>query len=675
VSADDLLQYLTWAVYGAVFVAVAVRTVRLPTRAHADMALFFGAVALLILLGAAATLAPTRPLWLSVATAALLLALPWLLLRLVAEFATVPPWLTLGAPAGWLLAVAAVAALPPPLPPPAALLMVAYFVALMGYDAWALLRAAARAAGVTRRRLRAAALGSGCLAAVLAFAGLGVVFPAAAEALALLGRLAGLASGPCYLVGFAPPAWLRRAWQEPELRAYLDRAGDLAHLPDAGAMARGLEDAAAAALGATGAGLGLWDAPAEVLRFLSRAPGPPGAAALPAGASPAGAMPPAAEVRSGQTIAGRAFAAQRPVLAADAPGEDPAHASLYRAAGIGAVLAAPVTSGARRLGVLAVYARRAPVFAAGDLELLRLLADQAAVVLERRALLAEVAAARAREEADRLKDEFLAGVSHDLRNPLAAARGTAQVLARRLERRGTVEPAALAEGLAGVVAATGQMAALIDELLDVARLRSGRPLVLERRPADLVALARRTVAGHTAASERHRVRLEAAAAALPGSWDEARLERVLQNLLNNALKYSPDGGEVVVRVWREPGDAGDGVTWAAVAVRDRGVGIPAADLPHVFEPFRRGANVEERIRGTGLGLAAARQIVEQHGGRLTVESREGQGSTFTVWLPLGPDAAPLPAPAPVASGERPRPEGPVSAPAVPPAAPATGAAA
>jgi signal transduction histidine kinase len=518
-----------------------------------------------------------------------------------------------------------------------ALLLVAYFVALMGYDAWELLRTARRAAGVTRRRLRAAALGSGFLAAVLVFAGLGLVFPVGGEALGLLGRLAGLASGPCYLVGFAPPAWLRRAWQEPELRAYLGRAAALPHLADEAEAVRALEDGAAAALGAAGGSLGLWSEGAGVLRFYRRPTELPDAA----GPGPAPAEAPEFELRPGQMVAGRAFAAQRPVLAIDAPREDPEHADAYRAAGVGAALASPITVGTRRLGVLVVYARRAPVFAAGDLELLRLLAEQAALVLERRALLAEVARSRAREEAERLKDEFLAALSHDLRNPLAAARGTAQVLARRLERQGTVAPAALADGLANVVAATAQMAGLIDELLDVARLRAGRPLILERRPADLVALVRRTTAGHAAASERHRVRLEVVAAALPGSWDEPRLERVLQNLLNNAVKYSPAGGDVDVRVWREP--AGDGL-WAAVAVQDRGLGIPAADLPHVFEPFRRGSNVAGRVPGTGLGLAAARHIVEQHGGRLTVESEEGRGSTFTVWLPLEGTAAAVPGP-------------------------------
>ena len=116
----------------------------------------------------------------------------------------------------------------------------------------------------------------------------------------------------------------------------------------------------------------------------------------------------------------------------------------------------------------------------------------------------------------------------------------------------------------------------------------------------------------------------------------------------------------------------DGGPRPAVAVRDGGIGIPAADLPHVFEAFRRGANVEERIRGTGLGLAAARQIVEQHGGRLTVASREGRGSTFTVWLPLGPEAAGPAASGPVAapSGERTRPGWPVGVPAAAPASPA-----
>jgi signal transduction histidine kinase len=110
-----------------------------------------------------------------------------------------------------------------------------------------------------------------------------------------------------------------------------------------------------------------------------------------------------------------------------------------------------------------------------------------------------------------------------------------------------------------------------------------------------------------------------------------RLDRVLDNLLSNAIKFSPNGGGITVAVAHEDVVGGP---WAVVAVRDQGLGIPAADLPRVFERFRRARNVEGRIGGTGIGLASVRQIVEQHGGAITVESVEGAGSTFTVRLPL-----------------------------------------
>ena len=173
------------------------------------------------------------------------------------------------------------------------------------------------------------------------------------------------------------------------------------------------------------------------------------------------------------------------------------------------------------------------------------------------------------------------------------------------------------------------MEAQIDDLLDATRLRAGQPLALRRRPTDLVALARQAVALQQQASDRHRLTLAAAVPSLVGAWDPGRLERVLGNLLGNALKYSPRGGEITVEV-----AATDGA--AVLVVRDPGVGIPAAELPHVFERFRRAGNVADRIAGTGLGLAGARDIVEQHGGSIAVESVEGHGTTFTVRLPLAP---------------------------------------
>ena len=117
---------------------------------------------------------------------------------------------------------------------------------------------------------------------------------------------------------------------------------------------------------------------------------------------------------------------------------------------------------------------------------------------------------------------------------------------------------------------------------------------------------------------------------LVGSWDRSRLERVLVNLLENAIKYSPNGGRVVMKVDRQPEPGG---SYAVISISDQGVGIPTADLPRIFDQFHRAANVAEQIGGTGIGLTSVQQIVEAHGGTVAVESREGLSSTFTVTLP------------------------------------------
>src|SRR5581483_5020436 len=237
---------------------------------------------------------------------------------------------------------------------------------------------------------------------------------------------------------------------------------------------------------------------------------------------------------------------------------------------------------------------------------------------------------REAQEAVRVRDEFLSAAAHDLKTPLTSVKGMAQLLRRQLTRLPLADGERLLSGLASIDAAATKMGHQLDELLDVTRLQEGEQLELRRRPTDLVVLARRVAAEQQHAADRH-VRVQASLPALVGSWDEVRLGRVLDNLLSNAIKYSPDGGEVVVSVTRE---AHGPHAWAVLAVTDHGLGIPAADLPRVFERFQRGANVHGRIGGSGIGLASARQIVEQHGGTISVQSTEGAGSTFTVRLPL-----------------------------------------
>jgi signal transduction histidine kinase len=144
-----------------------------------------------------------------------------------------------------------------------------------------------------------------------------------------------------------------------------------------------------------------------------------------------------------------------------------------------------------------------------------------------------------------------------------------------------------------------------------------------------VSRAAASASGSIAAITVRRSSLEATGPELVGTWDRARLERVVENLLANALKFSPEGGRITLSLAREDHHA-------VLRVRDQGLGIPPADLPHIFEWFRRGSNASGRIAGSGVGLPAARLIVAQHGGMIQAASTEGQGSTFTVVLPLDP---------------------------------------
>ncbi|HLH21183.1 MAG TPA: ATP-binding protein [Chloroflexota bacterium] len=619
-SADDFIQLVTQALYVVLFVLVAARAARRPLRANVDVALLFGTTTLIIAIGGVTTaLHITPPPALAALASTLLLALPYLLLRLLDDFAGVTPWLMRGTAAGLALSAVLLFVLPPPLPLWLALLMVAYFVGLVGYGAVAFVRQAGQTRGVTRSRMLAVAWGSGCLGLMLLVVGFALAWPSLADLWTMLAHLAGLASGVCYFLGFAPPTWLRRAWQEPELRAFLGRAASLPRLPDTDAIRRELERGAASALGGPHATIGLWDEAAGVLRFerpsAATAPGPDGRADAATGER-------WFEVPPGQLIAGQAFAAQRALFTENVGRDDPANAAVYRAHDVVAVLVAPITAGERRLGVLVAYAPRAPIFADSDLALVRLLADQAAVVLESRALIDEAARVQAREEATRLKDDFLSSAAHDLRTPLTTLLGQAQLLARQASRD-ALSPV-YTTGIERLVREAQRLSTLVTELLDASRADRGQ-LVGPREPVDLTVSAYESCERRS--TERHPCRVVADGPVV-GDFDPVRIQQLLDNLIENAVKYSPEGGEVRVRVWAE-----DGV--ARLSVADRGIGIPAADLPRLFDRYHRGTNVDDRrFSGMGLGLYICRGIAEQHGGRIWAESAPQQGTTFHVALPL-----------------------------------------
>jgi PAS domain S-box-containing protein len=237
-------------------------------------------------------------------------------------------------------------------------------------------------------------------------------------------------------------------------------------------------------------------------------------------------------------------------------------------------------------------------------------------------------------EQKRIEEErqaFVDAAAHDLKTPLTSLRGQAQLLLRRMRRESLLQADALRPGLVEIDAAARRMVTVIDEMLDAAHLRAERMLDLRIGPTDLVALANAAAEDAQRSTNRHTVCLETDEESIVGLWDHFRLGRVLGNLLGNAIKFSPEGGDILINLHRETGDDGEG--YAVISVEDRGIGIPEADMPKLFQRFRRGGNAA-RIPGTGIGLAGARQIVEQHGGTLTVSSEEGRGSIFVARLPL-----------------------------------------
>lgn len=231
------------------------------------------------------------------------------------------------------------------------------------------------------------------------------------------------------------------------------------------------------------------------------------------------------------------------------------------------------------------------------------------------------------QEALRVRDEFLASASHDLKTPLSSIKATAQMLLRHVDLLDETDRERIRQGLRSIDLIATRAGGLVEGLSDLTRIRVGQPLELEYRPVDLVALAREVTREHQGATERHTLEVQASQVELVGNWDRRRIGRVLSNLVDNAIKYSPDGGLVVVRVLRD-------ADWAVVEVKDHGIGIPEAELGRVFERFGRASNAAQRIDGTGIGLASAHHIIQSHGGSIGAQSREGAGATFTVRLPI-----------------------------------------
>lgn len=312
----------------------------------------------------------------------------------------------------------------------------------------------------------------------------------------------------------------------------------------------------------------------------------------------------------------------------DISGEEGAFLSAYAEAQIGSLMILPLMVRGETTGAITfVRAAAHPRFSHEDLLLAEDLAHRAAVALDNARLYREA------QDAVRVRDAFLSVAAHELKTPLTTLFGNVQLLQRRALREGTMNERDQ-RTLRIVTEQSGRLNRMISALLDLSRLQMGQ-FVMQPAPFDLVSLTQRVVDELQPSLDHHMVNLIGKQEPLVFQGDELRLEQVLQNLIQNAIKYSPGGGAVTVRVERDANEA-------RIAVTDQGIGIPRSSIPNLFQRFFRAPNAHEnRISGIGVGLYVVNEIIARHGGTINVDSVEGEGTTFTVHLPLANASTPI----------------------------------
>jgi len=308
-----------------------------------------------------------------------------------------------------------------------------------------------------------------------------------------------------------------------------------------------------------------------------------------------------------------------------APLGDP---TLIRGEGLAKVLALSVAREGELLGALHIYTRDPDRdFDEVDRDLAHILAAQVSVAMTNARLLTQL------NEMDREREQFLSIVSHELRTPLTPLKALAQLQLGRLRRsqaRGTpMDLEALERNLESIERQVDRMNGLVNDLLSVSRAGRGK-LEMDNAPFDLAAEVRDVVGRYVAATReegRHSFAVDAPET-LTYDGDQARIDQLLMNLVGNAVKYSPRGGQVAVRLARQNGAAESAIT-------DQGIGIPELDLSRLGSAFTRGIGKAATFAGMGIGLHVAKLVAEAHGGSIQLESPgEDKGTTVRVRLPL-----------------------------------------
>jgi signal transduction histidine kinase len=348
-------------------------------------------------------------------------------------------------------------------------------------------------------------------------------------------------------------------------------------------------------------------------------------------------------LRVGEGIAGGAAGTASPILDGGRvpPASHPGDPDAVTLLGLRSVLAVPIITRGLVRGVLVSASIGGPLLGDGERRLAEAIAERAGPALENAALWADLQEQVAREQrAQRIKDDFLSIVSHELRTPLTSIQGYAQLLESRMRDSATPKQMSQMKVIRSQVA---RMRRLVEDLLDVSRIDRAGAVSIEPEVLDLAEELREAAARTEREHPERHVTVEAPAT-LPIEADRDRIGQVLTNLLDNAVKYSPDGGPVTIRGQATGGGAGGSVE---VTVADTGVGIAPEQAEQVFERFFQadGDAPRRKLGGLGLGLYITRAIILAHGGEIRAEpNREaGQGTVIRVRLPLRAAIAAAPA--------------------------------
>lgn len=300
---------------------------------------------------------------------------------------------------------------------------------------------------------------------------------------------------------------------------------------------------------------------------------------------------------------------------------DPEHRRVIEALNVGSAISVPLRARGQILGAIVLVRERGKEpYAAVDVRVAEELSRRAGLAMDNARLYAQA------REAVQLRDEFLSIAAHELKTPMTGLRGSAQLLLRLFDQFGAPSDERILRRLTVINQQSAKMSRLVDQLLDVTRIEAGR-LTLDRAATDVVAVVQGIAAAAQARGDRHVITVQAEGH-LIASVDALRLEQVVTNLLDNAIRYSPSGGpiDVVVR-----SSASKQVT---IAVTDHGIGIPPEHRSRVFDRFYQ-AHAGRHLGGMGLGLYISREIVELHGGTLDAEFPFEGGTRFVVRLPIG----------------------------------------